>query len=350
MNRIAIILQGCPAGALGPYGNEWIATPNLDAFAAEGIVFDRHISDDPTPEAARRAWWPKSDEPRFLIRANRPERDILGEWTQSFDARPGANPAEALDRILPDVLNQLKSIPNWTLAMELDRLIPPWTVPRELFGVYLEDLIGEDAAEAPEPWSDPPVGWFDIEDRESWELLHRSFAAVVTQLDAELGWIFERFREFRLQKSADWLVTSDFGYPLGEHGQLGPHRPWLHTELVHLPLIVRRGDGANACERVRSITQPTDLNSILNRRPLPKRPVAITVGAWNGAKEIARRSESSAILLALETPEDDDPREPMWFGKPDDRWEVNNIRSQNLDEAEVLEAEMRNEPEAGAKG
>lgn len=352
MKSIVVIVQGCPVGCLGVYGNEWIATPNLDGLAAEGIVYDRHDSDCPDPMAARRAWWGSlraDDPPRFLIRSHRPERDAPPEyyagWAEVFDARPGPNPAEALDRLLPTVLEKLAELPDWILAIELDRLIPPWHVPPELFEVYLEDLLeGEPDAAAPQPWSDPPTGWFDREDSASWELLHRTFAAVVTQLDAELGWLFERFRERKFDDTADWLITSDFGYPLGEHGIIGPFRPWLYEEFVHLPLIVRRAGGRSAGERVDSLTQPADVPAILRGEPHPMREVSIATLELNGGKEIARRTATEAILLPLQVPDGDDPREPQFYLKPDDRWEVNSVRSQFLDRAEEWEAELRNAP------
>src|SRR6476620_9292255 len=56
MRAIVFILRGCPAGWLGAFGNEWVATPNLDRVTAEAVVFDHHLSDCPDPEAARRAW------------------------------------------------------------------------------------------------------------------------------------------------------------------------------------------------------------------------------------------------------------------------------------------------------
>ncbi len=56
MKAIVFVLRGCSASWLGAYGNEWIATPNLDRFAAEGVVFDRHISNCPDLTAACRAW------------------------------------------------------------------------------------------------------------------------------------------------------------------------------------------------------------------------------------------------------------------------------------------------------
>ena len=57
MRTIAFVLRGCPAGWLGVYGNEWVATPNLDRVASEAVVFDHHLSDCPDPDAATP--WPE---------------------------------------------------------------------------------------------------------------------------------------------------------------------------------------------------------------------------------------------------------------------------------------------------
>src|SRR6188472_2878642 len=101
MKAIVLILRGCPAGWLGPYGNEWVVTPSLDRLAAESVVFDRHISDCPDPAAACRAWRGKPDLldslrargiPSILIRANHPDTDApewyYAGWAERFDARP----------------------------------------------------------------------------------------------------------------------------------------------------------------------------------------------------------------------------------------------------------------------
>src|SRR5579872_3065389 len=98
MKAIVFVLRGCSAGWLGAYGNEWIATPHLDRFAAEGIVFDRHISNCPEHTAACRAWLsvdpsipertPNSSLLKtlksariktILVRANHPDTDAP-EW------------------------------------------------------------------------------------------------------------------------------------------------------------------------------------------------------------------------------------------------------------------------------
>lgn len=473
MKTIVFALHGCPAGRLGLYGNELAATPNLDRVAAEGVVFDRHVSDCPDPAAARRAWRtgrhqfppappagaeaaasppggvPTPGEPdrnppdlldllrgrgvhTILIRANRPQNDAPSEfyagWAEVFDARPepaGGGRAAALHAALPGVLDRLAAHPDWLLWIETDRFLPPWEVPQDVFEVYVDDLIesegddgspvesaraddateseGDDGPDGPpdeegeeegegadedadeiedeadeedvgpaeeaepvEPWTDPTPGWFDADDLASWELLHRSLAAATTTFDADLGDVFDRLRDRGLADAA-WVVTSDAGYPLGEHGLIGPFRPWLHEEAVHVPLVVRLPGAAGAGMRSAALTQPADLAPTLlglfgvpaplgldghDLRPLwdgtadAVRPCAVSGWAVGPAAEWAIRTPDWALLLPAAPHPDDDPRPVMLFEKPDDRWEVNDLRSRHLEVAEELEARLRQDAAA----
>lgn len=401
MRVILFAINGCPAGWLGTYGNDWVGTPHLDRLASEGIVFDRHISDRPEPVAARRAWLRDGPHtlaaPAYLIRAHHPDTDLpewyYSHWKKIFDARPQAEDASPLEELLrrcPTWLDQLAEIPDFLLVIEIDRLLPPWDVPQDVFDAYLHDEPEADtpaaqnanAAEADErdnassespseatetdepvpPWADPPIGWFDRTDLDAWDYLHRTFAAVVTKLDAELGELFDHLRRRGFDQSAAWIVTSDFGLPLGEHGQVGVYRPWLHEELVHLPLIVRL-PGADQCgRRIAGFTQPPDLYPTLqallgstppsdgrafNLLPLMRgeaaasRPVAITALELGDAAELALRTDEWALLVPTRVPEGDPPRSPMLFEKPDDRWEVNDLRPRNIERADELEAQLR---------
>lgn len=430
MRAVVFVLRGCPAGWLGAYGNEWVATPNLDRLAADSVVFDRHISDRPESAAWSAAALARPEGgtsavleslraakvPAVLLRANHPDTDgpdwYYAGWAEVFDARPqeeDRSPLDALIRSLPPLLDRLAAVPDYLLWVEIDRLLPPWDVSQDVFDAYFRDEAPEpewerkendndeagdedeqqddegdagDVAEADEraeeedepapaepptpvpepsivpPWSDPPTGPFDTTDPDAWEWLRASFAAVVTALDAELGVVFEQLRDSGLDGSAAWLVTSDFGYPLGEHGQLGPHRPWLHEELVHLPLVLRLPGAAEACRRVPGFSQPPDLAPTLldlfGLKPADApsllalargsgeshRTSAVTALELNGAAELAIRTEEWALLLPTMVPEDE-TREPRLFQKPDDRWEVNDLRSRNVERADELEAELR---------
>ena len=436
MRVIVFALNGCPAGWLGAYGNDWVGAPNLDRLAAEGVVFDRHISDCPEPTAARKAWIGAAlpfgsrlneGTKSILVRANHPDTDApdwyYAGWGEVFDARPRAEDASPLDELLrtfPALLDRLAAVPDFLLWIETDRLIPPWDVQQDVFEAYLEDVEEEEppedegdelAAEEPDaeepdedepsdedaegvefvdeaeepdaedadsslltphsslppkeqvpPWADPPTGAFDRSDLDAWDYLHRSFAAVVTKLDAELGVLFEELRKRDLDKSAAWLVTSDYGLPLGEHGQIGLHRPWLHEELVHLPLIVRLPAGEQAGRRVAGFTQPPDLVPTLRAIlgvPLPanapgfnllplargegksRRTFATTALELGDAAEMAIRTDEWALLVPTRVPDGDPPREPLLYEKPDDRWEVNDLRARNIERADELEAQLK---------
>jgi hypothetical protein len=421
MRVIVFALNGCPAGWLGGYGNDWVGTPNLDRLAAEGVTFDRHISDRPEPIAARQAWLGSSEDgaaTRFpvhtvLVRANQPDTDapdwFYAGWGEVFDARPradDASPLEELLRTFPALLDRLVSVPDFLLWVETDRLIPPWDVQQDVFEAYLnddeEDLTPEDGQEldksetderTPEsedkdeeelieaheelieadevpvpveepvpPFSDPPTGPFDRTDLDAWDYLHRTFASVITKLDAELGVLFECLRARGLDRSAAWLVTSDYGLPLGEHGQIGLHRPFLHEELVHLPLLLRLPNAEQAGRRVSAFTQPPDVYATLlallgatlplagpgfSLLPLargeggPTRPFAITALVLGGAAELAIRTSEWALLVPTRAAEGDPPREPRLYEKPDDRWEVNDLRGRKLERADELEMQLR---------
>src|SRR5947209_2976349 len=56
MKVLVIVVRGLNTGYLGCYGNAWVETPALDRLAAEGVVFDRHYADCPSPFGASRSW------------------------------------------------------------------------------------------------------------------------------------------------------------------------------------------------------------------------------------------------------------------------------------------------------
>src|SRR5262245_41389966 len=57
MNVIVVVCNSLHLGFLGPYGNGWIETPNIDRLAAEGVVFDHHYAENLTTIPTRRSWW-----------------------------------------------------------------------------------------------------------------------------------------------------------------------------------------------------------------------------------------------------------------------------------------------------
>jgi arylsulfatase A-like enzyme len=407
VKTIVFVLHGCPVGWLGAYGNEWAATPNLDQLAADSVVFDWHLSDYPNPAAARWALRTGRHQYQFLpslkcaeqsqrgpdllallagrgvhtalLRANRPTHDAPHEfyagWDEVFEVRPnlaGDSRSEELIASLPYILDRLDGHTSWLLWIEIDRLLPPWEVPQDVFDVYLEELLDDQSSETCEtvdepetlhPWINPPIGKFDTKDTAAWEWLHRSFAAAVTTFDADIGRVFDLLRGRGLDRTSNWILTADYGFPLGEHGIVGLSRPFLHEETVHIPLVIYLPLAAKAGWRVAALTQPADLmptilglfgiaipagldghdlRSLWEGQVETVRTHAISGSEIGPAAEWAIRTSEWALLIPTRSdPEDELVRTTMLFEKPEDRWEVNDMRARKLELAEELEALLK---------
>ena len=163
-------------------------------------------------------------------------------------------------------------------------------------------------------------------------------------------------------------ATSDFdhtllcvmgrsGLPLGEHGMIGTPRPWLHDELVHVPMLLRLPRAAEAGLRIDALTQPVDLLPTFLEalgEPLPAmhghslwplirsetaevRPYAVSGLRVDGHESWLLRSVEWALHLPIDAAE----RAPQLFVKPEDRWEVNDLYQQQIESADVMEKALR---------
>ena len=172
------------------------------------------------------------------------------------------------------------------------------------------------------------------------------------------------------------IVTADRGFPLGEHGLVGASRPWLHQELVHIPLIIRMPHGAAGGARIGALTQPVDLMPTLleafdltsldchgsSLLPLIRgeqeriRDYACSGLEIGGELEYSLRTPDWAFLLP-ENPSSGGLRpllrDRQLYVKPDDRWEVNNVLQHHFELAEQFEQVLRTfvkNPKSQAQG
>jgi arylsulfatase A-like enzyme len=357
---------------LGCYGNEWVTTPAFDRLAAEGVVFDSHLAD--SLGAGRTAWTGRYHLPgpdaepaspsagpdlTTLLHAAAIPASLVGP--PMSDRLEGTVLEQTLDAVV-DALDRLAPHPRWLLWAVLPSLAPPWHVPAAFQHKYFSpELLGE-GEESLGPLPCPPVGLVERDDHALWERVQLTYAAAVSYLDAGLGLLTEEFARRDLLDELLLVLTAEQGLALGEHGILGPARVWLHDELIHLPLLVRLPCAAEAGRRVFALTQPVDLLPTLleafglpppegthGRSLLPAacgeeaglRAYACAGGRAGGGMEWALRTAAWACILPVTSPEGDAPREPQLYVKPDDRWEVNNVRQHHLELAEHLEEVLR---------
>jgi arylsulfatase A-like enzyme len=361
-------IDGLQLAYLGPYGCEWSPTPTLDTWAASGIVFDRHFADSPL--ADNRSW----RTGRHPLSPGKTATDLLADLRTANVRTARVGPAPSADgwdldvaverapeplamkmvrSAARDAVEKLGDSAAALLRIEIDALLPPWRPSAEAVADCFAD---EDF----EPWTgDLPMD-IAADDDVTFRRMQTTYAAAVATLDAALGGLLGELGRRGWGDDAIRILTAGRGFPLGAHGPVGFATAGLNEELVHLPLIVRLPGGECAGHRVSAMTQPMDLAPTF-RELFGSSPTAAD-DEWAGRSlmPLIRRGECSVrpravsglrregrTLWGLRTTEwyltlDNTPNgERQLYGKPDDRWEVNDVRPRNLEFADEMEAEFR---------
>src|ERR1019366_5402924 len=212
-------------------------------LAAEGVVFDWHIADQPELRAVT-PWHQRSVGTGRYALPGRPPVESKATM------RPRVVRCERLKTFASDVLQAIDADDGW-LWIEGPSLLPPWNLDDELLEAYFDE---DDIEEGLAPWIDPPLDLVKLNEAEVLQL-QNTYAAAMTVFDAQLGVVLDRLRA----QETLICVTARSGLPLGEHGVIGAPRPRLHDELVHVPLLMRLPGGAEAGQRIAALTQPLDL-------------------------------------------------------------------------------------------
>jgi arylsulfatase A-like enzyme len=176
--------------------------------------------------------------------------------------------------------------------------------------------------------------------------LQRAYAGAVTALDASLERLIKDAEKGGLGDRTVWMLTADRGFPLGEHGAVGYAHAELSEELVHLPLLVRLFDRAEAGLRVGGLTQPEDVGAWLREL------FGVPPSGPSGLGPLMRGESTGRDRIVMRWVTGHGPewavRTPDWFlragtageaalfEKPADRWEVNDVRTHHLELADEL--------------
>ncbi|MCI0642099.1 MAG: sulfatase-like hydrolase/transferase [Gemmataceae bacterium] len=356
-----LLLLDVPAlhlGYVGCYGNDWIATPNLDRLATRCVVFDQHFADDITWRstfATGRHVFPTHSglDPEFESRLENDFREHSFVW-KTIQAKVDAGLAKGLKEIqkkTEKTLAALAKVDSWVLQVELPSLAPPWNLPEDALNIYCDDTAQEQN------------GAHDDLDR-----LKDNYAAVVTYFDAWLENFLDALSAEPWWNESLVCVRGTSSFPLGEHGYVGPVQAMLHEETVHLPLWLRLPGAQGAGSRLLELTQPVDLfPTVLEYFCLPippghghslwpllkgevetVRPHTFSSCRVGDEIEWSLRTRDWAFLLPIHGLGDVvgasgfvEGSRPRLYVKPDDRWEVNDVSHHHMDLCEDLEKTLR---------
>ncbi|MGH3090015.1 MAG: sulfatase-like hydrolase/transferase [Rubrobacteraceae bacterium] len=323
-NIVLIILDSLRKDHVGVYGNEWIQTPNLDAFANESLRFTRAVPEAMPTIPARRAiytglrtfpfrdWIPQQGNgytpygwqriPEDQVTLTETLREAGWRTMLATDVYYQFSPSMNFQRGF--------DVYDWVRGQQRDAYRPTWTCPEEklssslLHGNYfdVEDELrqyfantkdrtkeedyfaprvftaamnllrmaaGEkfflvvDSFDPHEPW-DPPQKYIDLYhdgrdvggepltpaygnsdylSEEQLERMRALYAAEVTMADEWLGRFLDYAGDLGLMENTMFIVLSDHGHALGEHGAVGKPEWALWPEIVDIPFLIHHPDG-----------------------------------------------------------------------------------------------------------
>ena len=389
MNAICLVLDRLHSGYVGAYGNSWIETPSFDRLASRAFLFDQAAVDSPELATLYRSYWqgwhalcpaaPASrpslaallgqagvatilvtDDPHVARHPLSAEFDGLIEIDQPRQRQVAAAIEQThFGRCFAEIVDWLESARGqFLLWCHLGGLGTTWDAPLEFRRAYREE-------------GDPsPPETADVPDRmlsanyDPDELLGivQSYSGQVTLLDACLGAFLDFFCALPVSSETLLIVTSARGFPLGEHGRVGPCDRALFGETVHVPWLMQLPDGLGAAVRSQALVEPADVWASLldwwGIGSVPHSPTAESVlplvrqqSCVKGDSPIFADTKIGTVprdrLCMAGSYGQRAIRTPAWFlragpdpelyAKPDDRWEANNVASRCHEVVEDLQ-------------
>ncbi len=320
MNVVMIMNDTLRYDHVGANGNDWIQTPNLDRFAVESAVFDRHyLASFPTVPnrhelmkgrvgAPFQKWGPLEWDALTLpevLRDNGYVTMLINDTPHLMNYGYGFDrPFHAwqmirgheVDRVRTDYFDEIQYPVDDKVTdsarMSLyhrqtkDRQTEAdWFSPQVMQAAcdWLERNAGHekfflwvDSFDPHEPW-DPPQHYVDLYDPgyegvvPVWpvfgdtegrysdaEMKHirALFTGEVTMVDRWIGRVLDTIDRLNLCEETLVVIMSDHGFGLGERGFLGK-RPQF-PETLHTLMMVRHPEGIGSGKRIPTIAQHPD--------------------------------------------------------------------------------------------
>jgi choline-sulfatase len=258
-NVLLISIDTCRADHLGCYGYPLDTTPNIDAIAGEGIVFEHAISPLPYTLPAHCSMLTGTLPPYHGVFDNSDYK--LGEgnvtlaellkkqgfstagFVSSFilDSRFGLGQGfDFYDDDFEEASNTMDI--NQQTGGETTRDVIEWlrTHKDEKNFIFLHYYDPHFTYEPPEPFASkfrnvPPPE--NVRTRFE-QVLFDGYAGEIAYTDHCIGQVIDKLRELGLYDSTMIIITSDHGEMLGQHGE-GFHGYFVYEPAIRVPLIFK---------------------------------------------------------------------------------------------------------------
>ncbi len=307
-NVLVLLVDALRADRLGCYGARPTPSPNLDALARQGLVFDDMVAQAswtlPSVASILTGLHPRRHGAAGASRPGAPGRPLSGFLVDQVVTLPelaadagittvgcSANPLVSRTTNLAQGFETFVEFSwdragrDWTPAADVNDVFLRWLGKNRgrRFLAYLHYMEPHDPytpaaayRPAPPPGIAPGIaaGWIrDVADRVNWghapppsapetDYLRALYDGEITTWDAELPTLLAGLDRLGVRGSTLVVVTADHGEEFLEHGHL-THGSHLYQESVHVPLVLS-GPGIAAGHRA-DLAQGIDLFPTLGR-------------------------------------------------------------------------------------
>ncbi len=376
-SAIIFVVDRLGAGFLGPYGNTWVETQSCNRLASEGLLCEFALSDSLSLDSVYRSYWtgrhPMDSRPAENTLPDAAAKQGVETILLTDEPQVAGHPLAAgfFEKILlteTGSIEAAKEIEETQIARLTQAAMEVIARQREPFLLWIHSRGMSASWDAPQEYrhafrdeDDPQPGDFVAPPHikmsgsfDADELLRyvHAYAGQVTVTDLCLGALLDAAAEHRLAKSTLFAFTSPRGYPLGEHGQVGPVEDSLYGEVLNVPLFIRLPQAAGALLRTQELIQPADLQELLLSQIVPGSfsllrnivegrdypPREIACAAASGERAI--RTPAWFLRQVQGNSTEEKEHRISLFAKPDDRWEVNEISSRAGEVTEELLAAL----------
>jgi arylsulfatase A-like enzyme len=299
-NVVFIILDAARAQNFGCYGYSRPTTPNIDAIAKEGVVFENAFTPAAYTLAAMSSIWTSQYADRHedaafgapLSRDKLTLAELLGGQgihTAGFITNAMAGKAKGLDRGFIEFREIDREVGS--AADSFRKVLPEWFQryrDRQFFAYVhfkephcpydppppFDTRFGADGPIA-KPFRGCPGSGADIKPGDILHAVNREVRSLTSVEQEHLVRLYDgnlAFADQEVGKIREWLqaeglwdrtvviVAADHGEALGEHGFVG-HNLQVYEESIHIPLIVRfpAGKGGPAGKRISALVDSLDI-------------------------------------------------------------------------------------------
>lgn len=321
-NVVLVSIDTLRADHLGCYGYARNTSPHIDELASEGVLFENAFSTAPWTLPGHMsiftALYPsfhklESGRPGGALRLDPSEQTLAeslrdaGYRTAAFVTHPFLSARWGFDQgfdlyfrppvIVPAEVQTEHAIGwlQWHLFHRAHGLGPT------RFFLFVHYMDPHETYDAPQPFGSRYTGEYsgtlkpedhlvtmflenDFPSREDYEYAVALYDGEISYVDHELGRLLGTLEQYGLLDATLIVLTSDHGEEFKDHGGMG-HKTSLHTEQLHVPLILRYPQVFAGGQRVASQASLVDIYPTIASTvgvEVPAHAQGVDLGAFAG--------------------------------------------------------------------